>query len=77
MTTLSANHATCMAVDSTGVYIGGAGEYQNSVVRYSLDAGGETVLGGGAFFANSIALDANSVFWSSALDGVRSTAKAP
>lgn len=77
VTTLSANHATCIAVDSTGVYVGGAGEYQNSVVRYSLDAEGETVLGGGAFFSNSIALDANSVFWSSALDGIRSTAKAP
>ena len=76
--TLAANHANCISVDSTGVYIGGAGQYKNGVVRYPLDGDGETlVLGGGAFFPTSIALGTNSVFWSSALDGIRSTTKAP
>jgi hypothetical protein len=75
--TLGANHATCISVDSTGVYIGGAGQYQNGVVRYPLDGEGERVLGGGAFFSDSIALGTNTVFWSSALDGIRSTAKVP
>ena len=75
--TLAANHANCVSADATGVYIAGAGQYKNAVVRYPLEGEGETLVGGGAFFPTSIALGTNSVFWSSALDGIRSTTKAP
>lgn len=77
VTTLATIHATCMAVDSTGIYLGGAGQDQNAVIHYSLDGQVETMLAAGAFLAKSIQLDANNVYWLSTLDGIRSTAKMP
>jgi hypothetical protein len=77
VTTLAAIHATCIAVDSTGIYLGGAGQFQDGVIHYSLDGQVETMLARGAFVASSIQLDANNVYWSSARDGIRSTLKMP
>jgi hypothetical protein len=75
VTTLASAYATSLAVDSTGIYLGGAGEFRSDVVHYGLDGAGATALGGGAFSSRSIVLDESSVFWSSALDGIRYTPK--